>query len=378
MIEIKNKADCCGCSACANICAHKAITMVADEKGFLYPHLDEDKCKSCGLCLKVCPIQNTPIVCKGQRKMLVAYNKDEKIRKKSTSGGLFTILANSVYQNGGVVCAARFDDMFSVEHYCSLSPTDIEQFRGSKYLQSRIGNTYSEIRHFLKEGIPVLFIGLPCQVAGLRKFLNKEYENLLTVDMVCMGVGSPKVWDAYLNKYINKDKIRRIVFKDKIKGWHNWLFKIEKMDGTIYEKGVDNAYFNGYLKHLFYRESCHSCHFKGIERCSDLTIADGWGIDKLHPEFDDNRGCSTVILQSEKGIKSWEEIVKPNVRYVDFDKTLFVTYNPYSVKCAEKNPFTKPFFKMFNDGEIKKAFDKYSGKYTFIQKIIYKLYLRFN
>lgn len=378
MIEIKNKVDCCGCSACSNVCAHNAISMVADEKGFLYPYLNKERCLSCGLCIKVCPIQNAPNISNDQRKLVVAYNKDEEIRKNSTSGGLFTILAKAVYKNGGVVCAARFDDKYSVEHYCSLSIDDIEQFRGSKYLQSRIGNTFSEIRHFLKEGKPVLFVGLPCQVAGLRKFLIKDYDSLVTVDMVCMGVGSPKVWDAYLNIFINKQKIKKIVFKDKVKGWHNWLFKIEKTDGTFYEKGVDNAYFNGYLKHLFYRESCHSCHFKGVERCSDITIADGWGIDKLYPDFDDNRGCSTVILQSTKGKKMWDELIEPSVNYVDFEKSLFVKYNPYSVRCAEKNPFTRSFFNLFNAGDVVKAFSKYSGKYTFVQKIIYKLYLRFN
>lgn len=205
MIDIIQKQDCCGCEACVQICPKGCMCMVEDTEGFLYPQVDKSVCVNCGLCEKVCPVihQNksrTPL------KVYAAKNMDEEVRLKSSSGGIFTLLAESVIKRGGVVFGAKFDDEWMVVHDYTDNIEGVAAFRGSKYVQSIIGNAYRKVEQFLKSGRMVLFTGTPCQIAGLKKYLRKEYKKLLAVDLVCHGVPSPKVWQMYLEE-TNRSKV---------------------------------------------------------------------------------------------------------------------------------------------------------------------------
>ena len=220
MFQLTDKQDCCGCHACASVCARHSITMQEDNEGFLYPVVDASTCIDCGLCEKVCPVINQDEPRK-PLKVYAAKNRNEEIRRQSSSGGIFTPLAESVIREGGVAFGAKFDKDWNVVHAWTDTIEGIADFRGSKYVQSIIGDTYREAREFLKQGRKVLFSGTPCQIAGLRKFLRKEYENLLTVDVVCHGVPSPLVWREYLKENTKGKEILRIDFREK-----KWVGKI--------------------------------------------------------------------------------------------------------------------------------------------------------
>ena len=242
MIEIIDKKNCCGCSACAQICPRKCILMQEDDEGFLYPKVDKKSCIDCHLCERVCPVLNQSKP-KKPLKVYASINKDENIRLCSSSGGIFTALAEKVIAEGGVVFGARFDDKWEVVHDYVETKEDLSKFRGSKYVQSRIENCYKEAEVFLKAGRIVLFSGTPCQIAGLILFLKKSYNNLLTVDFVCHGVPSPGVWRRYLKEEIarqcdrkntvlprpisEKDtRVTGISFRDKALGWKKFSFAL--------------------------------------------------------------------------------------------------------------------------------------------------------
>lgn len=215
MLQLTDKQDCCGCHACASVCARQCITMQEDNEGFLYPVVDASTCTDCGLCEKVCPVINQDEPRK-PLKVYAAKNRNEEIRRQSSSGGIFTPLAESVIRDGGVVFGAKFDKDWNVVHAWTDTIEGITDFRGSKYVQSTIGDAYREAREFLKQGRKVLFSGTPCQIAGLRKFLRKEYDNLLAVDVVCHGVPSPLVWRKYLEETRVKLRAERDAGKNTV------------------------------------------------------------------------------------------------------------------------------------------------------------------
>lgn len=314
MIQIHDKSRCCGCAACVQRCPKQCITLSEDEEGFLYPKVDVTSCIECGLCEKVCPVlhQETPRlpdVC------YAAITPNEKIRKESSSGGVFTAIASAVLKEGGVVFGARFDTDWSVIHDYAETQEEIAAFRGSKYLQSRIGNTFQQAEDFLKAGRKVLFTGTPCQIAGLRRYLRKDYPNLLTMDFICHGVPSPLVWQQYLQEVRKKHsdiKISQIYFRDKTVGWKKFSLKItqikEQEEITVLsEPFLQNIYMLGFLKDIYLRPSCYSCAAKSMKSGSDLTIGDFWGIHQKMPEWDDDRGTSCVLIQTEKGKQYFEQ-----------------------------------------------------------------------
>ena len=234
MITINNKHNCCGCSACVQACPKQCISFEEDEQGFRYPLVDKAICVDCGMCEKVCPVLNA-----GEpRQPLAVYaaiNPNEEIRKESSSGGIFTALAESVLDEGGVVFGARFNDQWEVVHAYTESKEGLAPFRGSKYVQSRVGETYRQTKVFLQQGRKVMYTGTPCQIAGLKRYLGKEYDQLLTVDVVCHGVPSPMVWRDYLRDITsdNLPQIASINFRDKSTGWKNFRLKIYKQEGNI-------------------------------------------------------------------------------------------------------------------------------------------------
>lgn len=308
MIHIEDKKNCCGCSACVQVCPKQCISLSEDKEGFLYPHVDSNACINCGLCEKVCPIlhQDEP---RQPLKVYAAKNKDEEIRRTSSSGGIFTLLAERIIQKGGVVFGARFDEQWEVEHDYTETRERLASFRGSKYTQSRMRDNFKKAKQFLTQGRPVLFTGTPCQIAGLKKYLRKDYEHLFTIDILCHGVPSPGVWRTYLKETIGHESIKQVNFRDKCTGWENYSVSITYTSGNAYRTLYSqNMFMKGFLTDLYLRPSCYQCPAKAGKSGSDLTIADFWAIPQVHPKLDDDKGFNLVLVNSEKGKSLYAEI----------------------------------------------------------------------
>lgn len=319
MIKLIEKCNCCGCEACVQACPKQCISFNEDQEGFHYPKVDESFCVDCGACEKVCPIL-TPNKSHRPQKQYAVINPDESIREKSSSGGIFTMLAESVIREGGIVFGVRFDENWQAVFDHTESINGLAVFRGSKYVQARVGSSFKEARDFLKQGRKVLFSGTPCQVAALRHFLHREYDNLLLVDFICHGVPSPKVWRLYLEEVTQNAvrAIRDVQFRNKKQGWKRFNFDMTyNKNGQYFNISSwhrDNPYMRIFLNDVILRPSCYVCKTKDGRSGSDLTIADFWGIDQLNPDWDDNRGTSLVLVQTNKGanffsalnLKTWE------------------------------------------------------------------------
>lgn len=380
MIKISDKKECCGCSACYTRCPKHCISMEEDEEGFLYPRVDLNICINCGLCEYVCPCLH-----KGtQKKPLSTYavkHPSEEIRLKSSSGGAFSLLAEKVIEKGGVVFAAKFDEQWNVVHGSADHLDELDAFRMSKYVQSRIGETFQQAENFFKIGRIVLFVGTPCQIHGLKLFLRKEYDNLLAVDFVCHGVPSPKVWRHYLEKIVasatkkhfhsslspsvskQSGLIRSIQFRNKTYGWKKSSFVLhfnftgpssdsEKnpvSSSAIHLKPIrqtllQNTYFRGFIHDIYLRPSCYVCCHKGFSNDSDMTLGDFWGIDKTYPKIFDNKGVTVLTINSMKGRFYYDDFSINGIE-VDFNKAL--ASNPSFYKAVEVHRFRKIFFMFY-------------------------------
>ncbi len=342
MINIIDKIDCCGCQACSTICPQKSITMQADSEGFYYPLLNIAGCTECGLCEQACPILSKPTVAKPG----VAYacmNKDATIRQQSSSGGVFTILAESVIAHHGVVFGAGFDGDFNVVHSWTNRLDGLAIFRGSKYVQSYLGDSYQQVGDFLKQGVPVLFSGTPCQIAGLRSYLDKDAEGLICLDIICHGVPSPLVWLKYRSRITNERKIKTVNFRDKTLGWKRFSLRAT-YDNAEYIKDLStDEFMQGFLQNLYLRPSCYHCNFKTLRRHSDITLADFWGIENIIPNFDDDRGTSLILVNSQKGKALLASVVhKMDYEQVDIDQALL--YNSTAIKSVDYNSKRNHFF----------------------------------
>ncbi len=373
MIEIKDKTRCMGCHACYNKCPVKAIEMVDDEKGFKYPQVNKEKCINCGLCEKVCPILNQ-INIANEPKAYAVKNKNEEVREKSSSGGMFTLLAEKVLQDGGVVFGVAFDETCQLKHTYVENIEDLQIFRGSKYLQSIVGDTYSKVKDFLVEGRKVMYTGTPCQIEGLKSYLGKDYENLLTQDIICHGVPSPKVHKKYLEYLKDKYKtenIKSIIHRTKINGWKNWCVNIKFDNSEYIESHNKDPYMQAFLRNTILRESCYNCQFKKKHRISDITLADFWGIENVAPEMDDDKGTSLVIINSEKGKKIFEQIKdKINYKQVDFEEA--IRYNSSMTTSVKTDPNREKFFENLD----KMPFDELVKKYTYTPSIFKRILLK--
>lgn len=378
MIDIIKKEDCTGCHACYNVCLKECITMEHDVEGFLYPNINTEKCIKCNLCEKVCPIihqekiENNPIA-------YGCYNKNEDIRNQSTSGGIFTLIAENVINSEGVVFGAEFDENYNVIHSSTDNISGLEKFRGSKYVQSKIGDTYKQIKQLLKEDKTVLFTGTPCQIGGLKSYLRKDYSNLICQDIVCHGVPSPYVWQHYKN-LISKDRnIKNINFRDKSTGWKRYSLKFDFTDGKSYEEvGNENAYIKGFIKNLYLRPSCYNCAYKTLNRQSDITLADFWGVEDILPSLDDNKGTSLIFVNSDKGKYLFDKI-KNNIIYEGVDIEKSIEFNPCAIKSCSYNKKRNLFMDKYNENnfvnfisELTKEKQK-NKLLIFIQKLMFKI-----
>ena len=357
--EIEKK-DCCGCEACVNRCKVGAINMVINDEGFYYPVIDYEKCIRCGRCKNACPIIN---IDKKEMSLkdtdaYACYNKDDEIRKISTSGGVFSLLAEYIIKKKhGVVYGARFDEEYNVYHDRAITMEEIASFRGSKYVQSRIYDVYSRIKEDLEFEKTVLFTGLPCQTEALLNYLEREYDNLYCMDMVCFGIGAPGIWDEYLKNYHSKENITQVTFKDKVDGWKNWKTKIVEDNKEHYYSNRENFYMNSFLKRINIRMSCFECQFKGITRRSDITIADCWGIGE-QSMINDDKGLSALLVHSDKGKKLFDYI-KENMCYAKYDAYELMEGNWATLHSPSMNEQRKEFMKVMSKEGIKDAMTKF-------------------
>ena len=296
MIEVKDKSRCCGCGACAQRCPVSCIAMREDEDGFLYPQVDADACVDCHLCEQVCPCLNEGVTSDAVH-AFAAVNPDVDERMASSSGGVFSVLARDVIARGGVVFGARFDDDWNVVHDCADTLEGLAQFRGSKYVQSLIGDSYSKAQSLLKQGKPILFTGTPCQIHGLKRFLGKDYENLIAVEVACHGVPSPKVWRSYLRRASRGCRPAHVSFRDKSTGWKGYSVLI----GDRRRHHDDDNYMIAYLNNYNMCPSCVDCPSKEWRSGADIMLADLWGADKILQQHDDDKGISALIVRTERG-----------------------------------------------------------------------------
>lgn len=311
MIQITNKADCCGCTACASVCAHHAINMEPDAMGFLYPKIDTDKCTECGLCEKVCAFNPNydKSLNLSEPQIYAARHKDIHEIETSRSGAAFIAISDYVLEQGGVVYGAGYAEHFRVVHKRATNKEERNEFKGSKYVQSDLRDIFPQVKADLKQGLIVLFSGTPCQTAGLASYIGKRLrEKLILVDIVCHGVPAPYIWRDYLT-YLEKKYKQPIVevnFRDKSRvGWNEHIESFVFQDGS---KKEFNTYTYLFYRHIMLRPSCSKCHYTNFKRPSDFTLADYWGWEKLSPDFNkDNKGCSLLLINSEKGLEIFEK-----------------------------------------------------------------------
>lgn len=315
-ILFSDKKDCCGCGACMNICAHHAISMQEDLYGFLYPHIDSEKCVNCGLCKMVCNYQNHDVK-HIPLQVFAAIGKDIQLTSKSTSGGIFAVVAKKHLSDGGYVCGASFDGHWNVRHVIVSNVEDLRKLQGSKYVQSETDLCFQEIKKLLIKGEKVLFSGTPCQVDGLYGYLRKDYDNLTTIDIVCHGVPNNRMFHDYLSFLERRynGKITSFIFRDKELGWgcHGKVI-FDTPNGKTEKKQWESStsYIHYFRGGWIYRENCYHCKYACKHRPADITLGDFWGIEKAHPEYlgkggwNEENGISAVIVNTEKGKKQLE------------------------------------------------------------------------
>ena len=328
-IQLASHDTCTGCAACVSVCSKGCITMREDRGGFLQPHIDADTCIECHKCEKTCPILKPieiPTDCE-----TIAYasiNKDDKVRAQSSSGGMFYALAKWTIEQGGVVFGARYNEWMEVVHDYTETIEGINPFMRSKYVQSRIGDTFKQAKQFLKQNRWVLYVGTPCQIGGLLAFVGKKCDKLLTVDFICHGVPGPGVWKRYLAESFNGDEILTFNFRDKSEGWtpNQCIVTTTTSSTTIRTLLMENAYFRGFRNDIYLRNSCYDCRFREYHRSSDFTIADYWGVQENCPEMFDNKGTSIVFVHSKKAEGIFNSI-KPTLRVEKQEKDLAIAGN---------------------------------------------------
>ena len=369
--------NCSSCGACVNICANNAISMKLDSEGFYRPSIDTDKCVKCGLCERTCPWTNivtNPNLASKIPQTLAAFAKDESIRLESSSGGIFTVLAQKVLNEGGVVAGVAQITPTKFGHIIIDNKSDLEKIRGSKYVQADVGFVYREICTLLKSGRKVLFSGTPCQVAALYAVLGSKANipNLYTVDIICHGTPSVKVFKKYVEEIEHKqhDPLQKIFFRDKRKGWNIYsithLFKSGKSTSVL---NTQSLFMSLMLNNICSNQSCASCHYRKTPRIADITLGDYWGIAKHHPQMDDNKGTSVILLNTEHG-KTFFDSVSNDIKQCESKLDYAIEGNPCIVQSPPPHPKRNEFFELLNQNSLKQLAQKYK-----IQKPLYKILL---
>lgn len=361
---------CSGCTACYAVCPRKAILMQPDKEGFAYPRIDWSLCVHCGLCERVCPYLN-PDETRKPLSVYAAKAKDESLLLSSSSGGVFSLLAQAVIRRGGIVFGAAFDrSNWRVYHRSVDNDVDLTELRGSKYVQSDMGNCYKEVCECLQAGREVLFTGTPCQIAGLKHFLlalnGIMFEKLILVEIVCQAVPSPLVWGKYLAWRMKScgvnmgacGKIEKIAFRSKKFGWKQYSMVIEESNGVVwYSEHSKDAYMRAFMAGLSCRPSCYNCKVRELRSGADLTIADYWSINQRFPDMDDDKGVSLVLLNTEKGYRIIDDVNSLiELRHSDFDHAAEV--NPMIVRSLARHKRRDYFFRMVGEDNFESFVEK--------------------
>ncbi len=376
--------DCCACGACENICPKNAISMLEDEQGFVYPEINRDLCIQCGACMKVCNFKKTDAMdSKFEQKVFAFASNDAQILKKSASGGAFAEIANIILaREDGVVYGAveeSRDKKWKVHHKRIDNISDLVLLQGSKYVQSEIGTVYSEVKRDLLDGKNVLFSGTPCQIDGLNGFLGKKYDNLLTVDIICHGVPSQRLFIDFLNYQEKKKNIHidKFIFRDKSKG-QGMISRMDiiNSDRSIVKKGELYSYFYLFLKQHIYRENCYHCPYAKKDRVSDLTLGDFWGFATLYPSvkkeyLSDEKGISCILANTEKGLCFvLEKLTDCTIMESDFDKAS--EYNGQLIAPSKKSNIRSKLLEDYaNNGYS--AIDRYYNTHFWKDRFKYNL-----
>lgn len=342
--------ECMSCNSCHERCPVNAISMAENSQGFMQPVIDEDICIHCNLCVKVCPLngKSYTLETSSQPECLAVWNKDEAIRLASSSGGVFSILAKRTLAAGGQVCGAAFDGQWQVEHILITKEEELQKLRGSKYVQSNTNGIFSQIKALLKAKTPVLFSGTACQVAGLYSYLGKDDPLLFTLDVLCHGTPSPKVWAKYLEENFGEENIKHINFRNKDHSWDNFHLSIQS-DKRLYQQSLfkDN-YMQGFLKDLYLKKSCYECAFTKTKRNADITLGDFWGIQKHNPKLNDQKGTSLILLNSSKGKEIYSQILGETKLSQAVDLSIAIRDNPVIVRPCKAHPNHESFYKQLD------------------------------
>ena len=370
MENIIDKKLCTGCTACLSICPKKAISFKEDSDGFKYPVIDKDKCIDCGLCKKKCPVLNTKDN-DSINDCYVGFNKDDNEKLKSSSGAIFSLLADYILDNNGIVIGAAFDKENKLKHVAVESKKDLDKLKGSKYLQSDLNNIFTYIKENVKDR-KILFVGTPCQVAGVKAIVNNK--NLLCVDVVCHGVPSPKLFKKYINELEckNNDKIINYNFRDKSTGWDTYSNTASFKNNNITELSKDNKYMKLFLSDVALRESCYNCNFKVGNKYSDITLGDFWGVQNYYPEMYNKKGVSAIIINTELGKEVFNSI-KNIIEYKSCKLDEIIAGNP-SLKVSGKKPKNREqFFLELDSKSIDYLCSKYKKKNSLIRRALGKV-----
>ena len=396
LINITNKSECCGCTACVSVCPTKCISMKEDNEGFLYPMIDSSSCIQCGLCEKVCPILNAKEEIPFKQDGYVVQNKDLNILKESTAGGAFTAIAKYVLNHNGVVFGVELSEEFIANHIYVESEKELFRFRNSKYIQSCVGEkTFNQVKNFLLSQKLVCFSGTPCQIEGLKSYLGKSYDNLITVDVVCRAVPSPLIFKKYLEVQENKlhDKILSVRFRDKYYGYkYSTMNVITNNNNGNYHHGVESdLWLRTFFSNICDRPSCHECRFKKQYRISDITIWDCFNVYKFSKELDNDKGATRVLVHSNNGRKIFTEILK-DFNYIQVEPNKIVEGSNEIKTSILPNKNRANFFIDANHLTSEQLFSKYFpetfkvkaehfirifcyklGIYSFIKKVFVKI-----
>lgn len=307
MIRISDKSLCCGCTACVCACPAQCIVMRRDREGFDYPVANPDLCLNCGLCEKICPVQNPGE--KGNAKAAYAARNEDAL-SRSSSGGVFPVIAEKFVTGGGEVCGAQFDEECKVVHSFVDRKESLQKIRGSKYVQSELYSIFDDVRAELDNGQKVLFSGTPCQIAGLKAFLRKDYAGLYLVDIACHGVPSPGLWEKYKAVMETRHgfKLKSVDFRDKSDGWRHYNIRYVFQSKEVLVPRMDDPYMALFLQDMTLRPSCYECRFRKGNSGSDLTLADLWSVEGTCPQMNDDRGVSAVLINTDKGRELFESV----------------------------------------------------------------------
>lgn len=320
------KSECFGCSACVHVCPKQCIVMGENDDGFFVPQwVRRTECIDCGMCEQICPMTEKAVIPDGEmRKAYLFVNKDEYDRNLSSSGGFFKALSDVVLGINGIVCGAAFSDNFMVEHRCVENINDIYPLLGSKYVQSNLKKTFSEVMEFLKKGRYVLFAGTACQIAGLKSFLRSiDCSKLITVDLICMGVPSQKVWRSYIEE-CHQEEIRYIQFRYKSKGWWEFGLRFQYAHTDYFKtfRSGDDLYLRMFSNNISLNRFCYDCKYREKRKYSDFYIGDAWNINRIRENMDDNRGITTVFVNTEKGMDFLKKIQNSHLFEIELEEAL--------------------------------------------------------